>query len=402
VIGWLGNRLYNRLYGWLDARLGIGPLLDRVLRDPVPERGGWWYTLGAAIFLLVIVQIITGIFLMLYYVPSYEEARESVIYIQDQVLLGWAVRGIHYWNMVMLVLLIGVHMLRTFFSAAYKVPRELTWVLGTLLMVLMVATAFTGGILRWDQSGYFDAVVGIKIASWTPLIGPWLAWLWRGGEVIGPATLTRTFALHVWLLPAPLVVLAGIHIALVVIQGQYGSWINYQPEPASAPPPTEDEIESHQKLEREVLSPHSRKVNLPMRTTWFFPFHVFREAVVSLGLLTVVMIIVILFPVPVEEAINPATTDYAPTSMWFFLFLDQAFLLFPGAWLIPVGAVGVPTIGYLLLVLWPWLDRSRAIEPGKRLPAIFFILVIVGSIYALAFLAASRVYNYGFINAPPP
>ena len=390
----------RRVSRWVDARLGVGGFLDRILRDPVPERAGWWYTLGAAIFVLLIVQVITGIFLLLYYVPSWTEARDSVIYIQQQVFLGWAVRGIHYWNMVMLVLLVGVHMMRTFVSAAYKVPRELTWALGVLLLVLMVATAFTGGILRWDQSGYFDAVVGTTIASWTPLVGAWLAQLWRGGDVIGPLTLSRTFALHVWLLPTPLLLLATIHIALVVIQGQFGSWVNYEPEPPDAPPPTPDELASHAKLEREVLDPHSRKVNLPVRTTWFFPYHVFREGVVALGLFFVVLIAVLLFPVPVEEPLNPATTTYAPSSMWFWLFLDQMLLLFPGAWLIPIGATVAPGVVFALLLLLPWLDRNPAIRPDRRPRSIAFMFVIVAAIFVLGLLAASRVYNYDFINSP--
>lgn len=394
------GRIFGALYDWLDTRLGLGPVIDRLLRDPVPERGGWWYTLGAAIFLLLMVQIVTGIFLLFDYVPSLSEARNSILFIQQQVFLGWLVRGIHYWNMVMLVLLVGVHMTRTFLSAAYKVPRELTWVLGTILLVLMVATAFTGGILRWDQSGYFDAVVGLKIVSWTPLLGPWLAEVWRGGDVIGPATLSRTFAFHVWLLPAALLLLATVHIALVIIQGQYGSWVNYEPEPADAPPPTEDEIASHQKLEREILDPRSHKVNLPVRTTWFYPYHVFREAVVALGLLFLVMIVALLFPAPIEAPPDPATTVFGPSSMWFFLFLDQTFLLFPGAWLIPIGATVAPGIVFLLLVLVPWLDRSAAIRPNQRPASIFFIFVIIGAIFVLGLLAASRIYNYEFINAP--
>ena len=400
MLRWVGGRLYGAFYHWLDARLGLGPAMDRLLRDPVPERGGWWYTFGAALFLLLIVQTATGIFLLFYYVPSWNEARESVVFIQERVVLGWMVRGIHYWNMVILVLLVGVHMTRTFLSAAYKIPRELTWVLGTSLLVLMVATAFTGGILRWDQAGYYDVVVGTKIASWTPLIGPWLAELWRGSDVIGPATLGRTFAFHVWLLPAPLLIIALVHISLVVIQGQYGSWVNYEPEPPGSPPQTEDEIASREKLQREVLDPRSRKVNIPTRTTWFFPYHIFREAIVSLGLLILVVIVVFLFPAPIEAPLNPATTDYVPTSMWFFLFMDQMFLLFPGSWLVPIGATVIPGIFYLILVLLPWIDGSADIKPSHRPASIFFMFVVIGAIFVLGILAASRVYNYEFINTP--
>ncbi len=395
MVGSIGERLID----WLDTRVGIRALLERLLRDPVPERGGWWYTQGAALFVLLTIQVVTGIFLMMYYVPSWNEARDSILYIQDQVVLGWLVRGIHYWNMVMLVLLIGVHMIRTFISAAYKTPRELTWALGVFLLVLMVATAFTGGILRWDQSGYFDAVVGTTIAEWTPLIGRWLSQLWRGGDVIGPLTLGRTFTLHVWLLPAPLLLLAAIHVGLVVLKGQYGSWINYEPEPANAPVPSSDEIDSREKLKHEILDPRSGKVNLPVRTTWFYPQHIYREAVVTFGLFLVVFVIALLFPAPVEPPIDPATTSYAPTAMWFWLFLDQMLLLFPGAFT-PLGAVVAPGLVFTLLLLLPWLDQSPVIRPSRRPRSIAFMFVIVAAIFVLGLLAASRVYNYDFINQP--
>ncbi|MCL5025939.1 MAG: cytochrome b N-terminal domain-containing protein [Chloroflexi bacterium] len=393
--------IIDGIYEWIDRRLPVSAVLYRVLRDPVPERGSWWYTLGAAIFLLLIIQVVTGIFLLLYYVPSWEGALDSIIYIQQQVFLGWLVRGIHYWNMVMLIILIGAHMSRTFISAAFKSPRELTWLLGVTLLLLMVATAFTGSLLRWDQSGYFDTVVGIKIASWTPLIGPWLAQLWRGSDVIGPATLTRNFALHVWILPAGLLLIAVVHIGLLVIQGQFGSWVNYEPEPPGSPPFTEDEIASRKKLEEEVLDPRSSKVNLPARTTWFYPFHIYKEAVVTLVLFVLVLVTTVLFPAPIDEPVDPTTTTYSPSSMWFLLFEDQLLLLFPGSWLVPIAATIAPGIVITLLFLLPWLERSPDIKPSLRPQAVAFYAVIVGAILVLSLLAASRVYNYDFINSRP-
>lgn len=394
------NVLLEPVYEWLDRRLPLRRALDRLLSDPVPERASWWYTFGAAIFVLLVIQIATGIFLMLYYVPSWDEARPSIMYIQNEVYWGGLVRGIHYWNQVALVLMIGVHMARTFFSAAYKPPRELTWVLGVLLMLLMVATAFTGGILRWDQSGYFDVVVGTTIAGWTPIIGPGLAALWRGGDVITPLTLTRTFVFHVWILPVPLLLVAVVHIGLVVLQGQFGSWVNYEPEHSGAEPPDEDQIASYEKLKREVLNPESRKANLPARTTWFYPHHLFKEAVVSAGLFVGVFVVAAFFAVPIDEPVDPSTTSYSPSAMWFFLFLDQMFLIFPGSWMIPFGAVGVPTVMILTFFLLPWLDRSPGLRPHQRPVAVGFMFVILFSLLVLALMGASRVFNYDFINTP--
>jgi quinol-cytochrome oxidoreductase complex cytochrome b subunit len=394
------NVIFGPVLDWLDERFKLRPVLDRVLKDPVPERGGWWYTLGAALFLLILVQVVTGIYLMIFYDSAPSGARQSVLYIQNEVFLGWFIRGIHYWNQVILVLVIGVHLTRTFVSAAYKRPRELTWVLGVTLLLLMIATAFTGGILRWDQSGYFDAVVATSMAGWTPFIGPWLAEILRGGSVVGPLTLGRFFPLHVWLLPVALLALATVHILFIILQGQFGSWVNYEPEPADTPPRTPEQMKSHAKLESQILNPKSRKVNLPVRTTWFYPNHIYREAVVAMGLFVVVVVAALFFQIPVEEPVNPATTTYAPSAMWFLLFQDQLLLLFPGPYLIPIVVVVIPTIIILVLFLFPWIDRNRALKPTKRPMAIAFISVIAITVLGMALLAASRVFNYDFINIP--
>jgi quinol-cytochrome oxidoreductase complex cytochrome b subunit len=391
-------RLTRGLYRWLDRRLGVGRMLDRVLNDPVPERAGWWYTLGAAIFVLFLLQALTGIFLLFYYVPSPELARDSVQRIQHDVLLGWAVRGFHYWNMVLLVSLVGVHLLRTFVSAAFKAPRELTWVLGVLLLILMVATAYTGLILRWDQAGYFDLVVGVRIAEYTPLIGPWVADLWRGGDAINPLSLLRTFTFHVYVFPIVLLVIATVHVGLVVLVGQYGSWANYEPDP-EAPPPTDDQLASRSRLEKEVLDPGSRKVNLPTRTTFFYPFHVAKEAIVTFGFFVLDVVLVLSIPVPIESAVDPATTDYAPASIWFFLFFDQALLMFPGTWLVPAANV-VPLLFLGALALWPWLESGPHNHPSRRLGSLAFMLAAIIVILGFSFMAASRVYNFEHINNP--
>ncbi|MGI5861034.1 MAG: cytochrome b N-terminal domain-containing protein [Myxococcales bacterium] len=394
----MAGRLSERAYGWLDRRFGLGRALDRFLNDPVPERGGWWYTFGAAIFVLFLLQAITGFFLLFYYEPSVESARESVIYIQEEALLGWAVRGFHYWNMVVLVALVGIHLLRTFISAAYKAPRELNWVLGVLLLLLMVATAYTGVVLRWDRAAYFDLVVGLRIAEYTPIVGPWMAELWRGGEVINPYSLLRTYVFHIFFFPLALLAVALVHVGLVVLLGQYGSWINYEPD-ESGEPLTEEQAASRRKLEGEILNPKSRKVNLPSRTTFFYPFHLFKEAVVTFGFFLIDVVLLLSFAAPIEGPIDPATTEYAPASIWFFLFFDQALLLFAGSWFAPAANV-VPLLVVLTLALWPWLDTGPEIRPARRLASLAFMLAVVAVIFTFSFLAASRVYNFEFINNP--
>ncbi len=382
----------------LEKRFKLQAILDRLLNDPVPERAGWWYTLGAAIFILLVLQVFTGIFLLFEYVPSFEQARESVTYIQKQAPWGWAIRGFHYWNMVILVLLVGAHMLRTFISAAFKAPREITWVLGVLLLLLMVATAYTGLILRWDQAAYFDLAVGLRIAEYVPFVGPWIATLWRGGESINPFTLQRTFTFHVYLLPLALLLIAVVHIGLVILLGQYGSWINYKPEETPLPE-SDDQQKSRQKLENEILSAKRFKVNLPTRTTFFFPHHVYKEAIVSFLFFAINVGLILLFPVPIDKKVDPATITYSPSSIWFFLFFDQALELFPGTLMVSASAI-VPLLVMGTLFLWPWLEAGPQVHPAKRVRPLVFMFAIIFSILAFALLGASRVYNFQFINQP--
>jgi menaquinol-cytochrome c reductase cytochrome b subunit len=196
------------VYDWLDERYPLSAFLNRLLSDPVPKRFGWLYTLGGAIVILTVTQITTGIMLLFNYVPDWNQAYASLQAINYTVPFGNWIRGYHYWNAYMLVFLVGLHMARTYFSSAYKRPRELTWVVGVFLFILMTATAYTGACLRMDQTGFYTFMVGEHIMGWTPLVGLWMKEIWLGSDRINPASLTRTFALHVWVLPAALL---GIH-----------------------------------------------------------------------------------------------------------------------------------------------------------------------------------------------
>jgi quinol-cytochrome oxidoreductase complex cytochrome b subunit len=176
--------------------------LEHFLYEPVPKRGAWLYTLGSATLFLITLQFLTGILLLFYYVPTTDHAWNSVYYIMNEAYFGKLIRGIHYWSANFLMAVIGLHMARTFFSGAYKAPREMNWIVGVILLLLVVGLAFTGYLLRWDQDGFWASVVGIKIGSYSPFLGPYVTHFLLGGDVVGPATLSRFFAIHVWLLPA--------------------------------------------------------------------------------------------------------------------------------------------------------------------------------------------------------
>lgn len=206
------------LFSWLDERLGITEFYQVVLDRKVPEVN-WWYTLGSASLFLILVQAVTGIMLTVYYVPSPDAAYDSVQYIMNEVQFGWLIRGVHHWGSSLLILVVFLHMLRVFFYGAYKYPREFTWITGVALLLTTLGMGFTGYLLPWNQRAYWATTVGTEIAGTTPLIGNFLMRVLRGGTELSAVTLARFFSMHVWTLPAAIILILGIHLYLVVRLG---------------------------------------------------------------------------------------------------------------------------------------------------------------------------------------
>jgi menaquinol-cytochrome c reductase cytochrome b subunit len=212
---------------WTEERTGLVTMLEHFLYEPVPKRGKWLYTLGSSTLFLINLQFLTGILLLFYYVPTTNNAWDSIYYIMSDVYFGPLIRGMHFWSANILVVVIGLHMLRTFFSGAYKAPREMNWIVGVVLILLVTILAFSGYALRWDAEGFWAWEVGIKIGSYTPFFGDYMAAFLIGGDTVGPATLSRVFAIHVWLLPAALAPLIGVHLYLLRKHGEFGSEFEY-------------------------------------------------------------------------------------------------------------------------------------------------------------------------------
>lgn len=203
---------------WIDERLGLTTIYNTVFDRDVPKVN-WWYTLGSATLFLLVMQILTGIFLTVYYVPSPDHAYESVQYIMNDVTFGWLIRGIHHWGASLMVLFVFIHMLRTFFMAAYKFPREITWLTGVFLLLATLGMGFTGYLLPWNQRAYWATTVGTEIAGTVPFIGDFILRVLRGGSDLSAMTLARFFSVHIWFLPAVILILLGIHLYLVVRLG---------------------------------------------------------------------------------------------------------------------------------------------------------------------------------------
>ncbi len=205
----------TRLGNWLDERLSWRQVWSAIFLRKIPKVN-WFYTLGSASLFVAITQIVTGILLTIYYVPTPDHAYDSVQYITTQVPAGWFIRGLHHWGASAMVVLVALHMLRVIFYGAYKFPREVTWFTGVFLLLVVIGFGFTGYLLPWDQKAYWATTVGTSIAGTPPLIGDWILLVVRGGEELSAITLARFFGVHVWVLPAALLSLVAIHMYLVI------------------------------------------------------------------------------------------------------------------------------------------------------------------------------------------
>ena len=194
---------------WVEERTGLVGGMKLFLFRNVPRDINWMQTLGAATLTAFLVQATTGVFLAMYYKPDPDSAYASIQNITNEVTLGWLVRGMHKWGASLFIILMFLHMARTFLFGAYKYPRELNWIMGVLLLVMGMAEGFTGYLLPWDQTAYWATVVGININATAPIAGPFIAQFLQGGAQIGPDTLAKVYSLHMLVIPGGIMALSG-------------------------------------------------------------------------------------------------------------------------------------------------------------------------------------------------
>ncbi|SFA74002.1 menaquinol-cytochrome c reductase cytochrome b subunit [Lentibacillus halodurans] len=222
--------MLQKIYDWIDERVDITPLWRDIADHEVPEHvnpahhfSAFVYCFGGLTFFVVVIQILSGMFLTMYYVPDIENAWRSVYYLQTEVAHGQIVRGMHHWGASVVIVMLLLHTLRVFFQGAYKKPRELNWMVGVLLFFTILGLGFTGYLLPWDNKAYFATEVGLNIAEDVPIIGEDIKTLLAGDEeIVGAQTLARFFAIHVFFLPAALFALLGVHFILIRKQGISG------------------------------------------------------------------------------------------------------------------------------------------------------------------------------------
>ena len=344
------NSLPTRLYSWLNKRTGLGNIMKASLDEPIPGGARLAYIFGSGLLFIFISQVITGIALALYYVPSAETAHTSVAYITKQVAAGAFLRSLHYYGSSAMIIVLALHFLQTFLWGSFKGRRELLWISGALLSLLVLAMGFTGYLLPWDQKAYFATAVGTNIVGEIPLIGEWLTRLLRGGDTLGTLTLSRFYVAHLFLIPAAIFLFIGVHIALFRKAGPAG-------------PIEEDPV--HPKLPAEG----------------FYPRQVIMDMAFALLLMIGLGILAYFHPVALGPVANPADTQFLPRPEWYYLSMFEWLKFWQGRTVV-FAIVVVPGILALLFFLLPFLDRSLERRPWRRpIPLLGVAIVLVGAIF---------------------
>ena len=346
---------YAGVKQFLSERLPL-EAFNTHLRKPLPKHINLLFSLGSLAMFLLLLQAATGAFLALYYSPSPEHAHNAVTYISEEVPFGAFVRGLHHWGASAMVIIVFLHLLRVVLYGSYKAPRELTWIFGVLLLLVVLGFGFTGYLLPWDEKAYWATVVSVEIASTAPVLGDFVAKVMRGGAEIGAVTLSRFYALHTVWLPWIAFGLVGVHLFFVRYYGSSGKPQN---------------------------TPEEMKTGKP-----FYPDQLFEDVVGMLILFAVLASVALFVSVPLEDVADPTNADYDPRPEWYFLFLFQLLKYFQGPFEV-IGTFVIPTVGMLLLLFLPFLDRSERVVLWKRPIALTVTSVSVVGIVTLTILGAS-------------
>jgi cytochrome b6 len=326
--------LYHRILKWLDERFGAGSVEEFLRHKTVPiHRYTIWYYFGGMTLFLFVIQVLTGILLLLYYRPTANDAFESVQYIMTQVRFGWLIRSIHSWSANLMIFTAFVHMFSVYFLKAYRKPRELTWITGMLLLFVVLGFGFSGYLLPWNTLSFFATKVGTDMAGFIPIFGKWILVFLRGGQEVTGATLTRFFGFHVAVLPGLATLLLAMHLLLVQRLGM------------SVPP----------SVERAIDEGRAQPRSMP-----FFPNFLLRDIIGWYAALGTLGALAAVFPWELgtkADAFASAPAGIHPE--WYFLFMFQTLKYLPSKiWFIDselLGLLGFGLAGLVWLVV-PFLD----------------------------------------------
>jgi ubiquinol-cytochrome c reductase cytochrome b subunit len=381
---WLG-----KVGNWFDARLGIRAAVLPMLTHPIPKEiagpVGWWYVFGSASLTFLMVQILTGIGLAMVYVPSADKAYESLLFLDYEQPLGWFLRALHYYAGSGMVVMVLVHMTQVFLHGAFKYPRELTWLVGVGLLLCTLGMFFTGQVLRWDPDAYWGLAVGGSMAGRVPVQGPTIVRLMLGGPIIGGDSLSRFFALHVFIIPGALLLLLAVHLWLVLKCG-----ISSPPVPGKPVNPRTYDAEYEKELHGGV----------PFLGDAFLKDAIFS----ALAVIVVVVISAVVGPKGPTGPPDPAIGGANPRPEWPFLWLFALLSLSP-----PDAETFIilvfPAILIGILVLVPFLSNRGERAPSRRPVAVLTVIVTVTVLGVLTYLGVTAPWSpdmTGWCGVPVP
>jgi ubiquinol-cytochrome c reductase cytochrome b subunit len=367
----------QKAWEWFDARTDASKVLGPIMKHPVPPRTGWKYVFGSATLFAFLIQVFTGIALATAYVSSAGQAYDSLQWITHRAFLGHLLRGMHYFGASAMVLLVGIHMIRTFLTGSYKFPRELNWVVGVILLGLTILMGFTGQLLRWDQNGVWSTIVAAEQAGRVPVIGPWLARLLMGGQTVGGATLSRFFAYHVFFIPAMIFAMVGLHLALVLRHG-----ISEKPDPSRPVNPKTYRAWYEAMLKREGVP--------------FWPDAAWRDVV--FGVLVVASVVFLAWrigPPELTKPPDPTIIQAYPRPDWYLLWYFAVLAQLPHGTESYV-IVGAPLLAGVCLIVLPLLFNKGQRAPSRRPWAVASIVIIVMSVGVLWYQGERSAWSPDF------
>jgi ubiquinol-cytochrome c reductase cytochrome b subunit len=351
-------RLIAQIGEWFDRRLQLAAPIRETVEHPVPRNtASWWYVFGSAALVIFALQVVTGILLAMIYVPSAAEAWNSLQALNHDVTLGWFIRALHGWGSNFMIAIVLIHMVQVFLFGAYKFPRELTWIVGVFLLLMTLGMAFSGQVLRFDQDAFWGLGIGASIASRVPIFGPAIVKVMLGGPIIAGATLSRFFALHVFVIPGTLILLVSLHLLMVLKLG-----INEWPMPGRVVKKATYEAEYHELIE---------KSGEP-----FFPYAIWKDMFFAAFILLAVGACAVYFgPFGPSGQPDPTIIQTVPRPDYFFLWLYALLSLLPPSMETPALLIG-PVLAILGLLLLPFLSGEGEKSWRRRPIAVLTVLLI--------------------------
>ncbi len=349
---------YENTYDWLERRVQLeGPVKEAALHYVPRSTASWWYVFGSASLVLLMLQIVTGIMLALVYSPSAGQAWNILQYLNHDLPLGWFLRAMHGWGSNFMVAVVVIHMMQVFLFGAYKFPRELTWTLGVFMLLMTLGMAFTGQVLRFDQDAYWGLGIGASIMGRVPLIGGQLVHMMLGGPIIGGATLSRFFALHVFVIPGSLLAFTGLHVWMVLKLG-----VNEWPVPGRVVN-RDTYIQEYNQLAHDDGLP-------------FVPGAVWKDLVFSAAILLAVVVCAAMFGPKGPEGIpDPTIIQTVPKPDFAFLWIYTVLSYLPPAIETPVMLIA-PVIGIGVLVALPFVAGVGEKSWWRRPTAVFSLMFL--------------------------